>query len=530
MPGGRIWYGCGRPVPQLLNCYVLPTEDSREGWAKMVGDNIIISGMGGGIGENYGNIRPRGAPIAGTGGFATGSVSVMRIENSVLNEIRNGASRRAARMMSLPINHPDIEEFIAAKADLGELNNANVSVIFDENPMEFFQMVREDREMDLVHRGKVYKTISARKLWNSIVHHALKHGEPGLLNGWLANRMNNLTGVRELVTVNPCGEQWLQPYSTCCLSALVLPRFVKESKSKDLTAHIDWERLHDAVATNTRFLDDVLSVTQYPTQEIKQESLDTRRIGGGIMGLHYMLIMLGLKYSSPEARDFCDKLGGFIKHAAYDTSVTLAAEKGPFPLWDWDKASKSEYIQRLKPSMRNKIRTYGLRNCSLLTIAPTGTTGMVQGVSTGIEPIFGMGYERWRRVGEERTLEIVTDPMFKKYVDEGKDTSVFESSADIDADDHLAMQHIWQQHIDNAISKTINLPQGKYTEDQLSDLYMKWLPDLKGLTIYPEGSRGEEPLKRLPIERVIAAIHADKVVTEISDDCPTGTCEIPTPN
>src|SRR5579884_2505072 len=415
-PGGRVLRGAGRPVPALLNCFVIPSMDSREGWAKMVGDNIIIAGTGGGLGENYGNIRPRGTIINGTGGVATGAVSIMRIENAALEEIRSGGGRRAARMMTLPINHPDIIEFLDAKLELNQLNNANVSVFFPDDPEEFFDKVRNNEDIDLTFKGTTYKSVSARLLWDKIVSHALKNGEPGMLNGYLANKMSTIAYAREIVSTNPCGEIPLQPYGNCCLGSIVLPNILKDSKSKDLKNRIDWELLHHVVTTSVRALDDVLTVSHYPIPELREESMLTRRVGLGIMGLHHMLLRLGVKYSSPEALDLCDKLGTFIKHAAYDASISLAIEKGPFPLEDPKKGRETGFIQSLKPSIRNKIRTYGLRNCALLNIPPTGTTAMYMNVSSGVEPIFSAGFLRRHFKGDVKTETLMVDPVFREMV------------------------------------------------------------------------------------------------------------------
>jgi ribonucleoside-diphosphate reductase alpha chain len=525
MPGGRIWYGCGRPVSQLLNCFVIPTEDSREGWARMVGQNIIISGTGGGLGENYSNIRYRGAKINGTGGVASGAVSIMKIENAALEEIRSGSSRRAARMFALNINHPDIMEFVHAKMDLGQLNNGNASVIFDFDPLTFFDKVDKNENLDLIFQGTIRSTIPAQEIWQKILQHSLSNGEPGVLNGFRANEDSNIAYCRTLICTNPCGEQWLHAYSSCCLGALVLPRFIKTSKSKNFRDKIDWEFLHHTVSVAVRFLDNVLSVSYYPLPEIKQEALDTRRVGMGVMGVHYMLIKLGLKYSSQEGRDACSKISEFIKHAAYDTSINLSSEKGPFPLWDAQKAfTRGNFIGRMKPSMKSKIKLLGLRNCSLLTIAPTGTTGMVQGVSTGIEPIFASAYNRRFYKDGEKTQSLVVDSLFKEMVLADQDVSCFESASDIAPEDHLRMQLAWQEHIDNAVSKTINIPQDLYTIERMDALYREFLPKLKGMTVYPEGSRPDAPLERLPLEEALALVRIQDVEEAISDDCRTGNC------
>jgi ribonucleoside-diphosphate reductase alpha chain len=528
MPGGRIWYGSGRPTGQLLNCFVIPTEDSREGWARSVGENIIIAGTGGGVGANYSPIRPRGTEIKGTGGYATGAVSLMRIENAALTEIKDGGGRRAARMMCLNINHPDIEEFLSAKLDKNQLNNANVSVVFNEDPEIFFNAVRENKGWDLLWQGKIVRTVPAKDLWHKIVSNALQGGEPGILNMHLANQMNNIYYCRELVSTNPCGEICMQPYSTCCLVAVVLTSFIKQgSKAIDVRNRIDWEGLHETVSAGVRFLDNVLDVTYYPTVELKNESAATRSIGLGIMGLHYFLLQLGLKYSSQEGRDIVEKVMTFIKHSAYDASIHLAIEKGVFPEYNAEKIMDSGFIQGLKPSMRSKIRASGIRNCAILTIAPTGTTSMAIGVSSGIEPITAMGYQRSRYLHDgERISEPVIDYLLSDYLTKGLDCSGFEDASTISIRDHFLMQEVCQRHIDNAVSKTINILPGALTEQGLSDLYMEFVPKLKGVTIYPEGSREGEPIQRMTSDQLTEALNTASLSSAGLLDCPTGTCEI----
>ena len=509
------------------NCYVIPSEDSREGWARMVSENIIISGTGGGIGESYNNIRPRGTLIHGTGGIATGAVSIMRIENAALQEIKSGGGRRAARMGVLGIDHPDIEEFLSSKLDLGELNNFNISVWFDKDPEDFFNLVREDKEMELCWSNQVLKKVSAREIWNKIIDNALKNGEPGVINGFLANKMNNIAYCRKLVATNPCSEIFLEPYGVCCLGSVVLPNFIKRnSVARELKDRINWELLHTVVSHGVRFLDDVLDVTYYPIPQIREESLATRRIGLGIMGLHHFLLLLGLKYSSQEGRDMIDKVMTFIKHTTYDASISLAIEKGVFPLYETDGVMESGFIKTLKPSMQSKIRIHGIRNCAGLMVAPTGTTSIVMCTSSGIEPIFAPAYERTYWKGDNRATETVLDPLYEEFILSGKDTSHFESAEDLTAEDHFAMMETVCKHIDQNVSKTINIQQDKYTVESLSELYMKYIPKLKGFTIYPEGSREHTPLKRISEKEAIAAIKKGKVMTEVSDSCKDGTCEI----
>lgn len=518
MPGGRIWYGAGRPKGQLLNCFVVPTSDSREGWGKTASDMIVISGTGGGLGINFSPIRSRGLPINGSGGYATGAVSLMEIVNAAGEVIRAGGGRRTALMFALGLNHGDIEEFLDKKLDKEQLQNANVSVVFDENPEEFFEAVKKDGELELKFRGRVLNKIPARRLWKKIVKNALHGGEPGLLNGYLANKTNNIWYYKPVICTNPCGEIWLIEYDCCDLGALVLPRFVVDGE-------LDWKLLKETITTSVRFLDNVLTVNNYPVPEIKETCSNIRRIGLGVMGLHDMLLLCGLKYSSDAGLEFVDKVMGFIKNAAYEASVDLAQEKGAFPKFDAEKFLKSGFVKTLKPSIRSKIREFGIRNCALLTIAPTGTTSIVCGVSSGIEPLFAPAYVRKFRAGDELKSEIVIHPLLKDFVDRGRSVKHFQGAYDLKLRDHFEMQRTCQRHLDNACSKTINLMPG-VSEEELSDLYIEFFPELKGVTVYPEGSRDDQPLTPLSLEEAVKHVKDAKTEAKSLDACKSGSCDI----
>jgi ribonucleoside-diphosphate reductase alpha chain len=516
-PGGRIMYGSGRPRGQLLNCFVVPTSDSREGWGSLAYDTLVISGTGGGVGTNYSPVRPRGSEIRGTGGTATGSTSLMSIIDAGGEEIKAGGGRRTALMMALEHDHPDIFEFLNKKLDLGKLNNANVSVIFDKNPEKFFDQVRRGENVKLVFGGRTVKEIPAKELWDKIISNALKGGEPGVLNGWYANRMSNISYCAKLVCTNPCGEIWLSEYDCCCLGAVVLPRFVSGGD-------IQWDELAETVRLGVRFLDDVLTVNTYPLPEIKDTCSSLRRIGLGVMGLHDMLLMLGMKYTTDRALEKVDEVMAFIKNTAYEASIELAKEKGPFPKFRAEEFLKGGFAKTLKPSLRTKIAEFGIRNCALLTIAPTGTTSMVQNVTSGIEPMFAPAYRRKFRDGEELREEIVVHPLFQQFVNEGRSVKHFQGAYQLKLRDHFEMQRICQKHLDNACSKTINVLPGTSAEE-LSDLYMEFLPELKGLTVYPEGSREDQPLTPLSYEEALE--HAQGAVAGVEGgNCRSGVCEI----
>lgn len=536
MPGGRIWYGAGRPRAQLLNCFVLGGSsnlDSREGWGKAIHDTIVISGMGGGVGINCSPIRPRGSKIYGTGGVATGAVSLMEMINAVGDVLVGGGGRRLALMLDLNISHPDVIEFLDKKLDKNQLRNANVSVIIDKkvNSQTFVSKVRNKEQFDLVFNNQTHGSVWANEIWEKIVNNAWTSGEPGVLNGDLANRENNIYYYKPLISTNPCGEIWLEEYGCCDLGAIVLPRFV------DDFGHFDFKAFDKTINVAVRFLDNVLSVNEYPLPEIRDNCNNVRRIGLGIMGLHSMLIKMGLRYSSEAARDFVDKLMHHLKVKSYEASIELAIEKGPFPAFDAQMV-RSGFIKRALPDrIKESIKTNGIRNCALLTIAPTGTTGMVANVSTGIEPLFAPAY--WRRFYRptsdgSRVLdkELVVDPLWTDLEAQGKDVSVLEGAYDVSPEGHFEIQRICQTHIDNATSKTINLP-NNFSVESLSDLWLEYLPNLKGTTFYRAGSRGEEPLEAIPLIQAQKMLRQKRnyelaSITELNSlDCPDGVCEIP---
>ena len=501
MPGGRIWANAGKPKPQLLNCFVLPVGDSREGWGKAISDTIVVSGLGGGVGINCSPVRGRGTLIKGTGGTATGAVSFMEMVNAVGDVLRTGGGRRLALMLALEQDHPDLPEFLDKKLSLDQLNNANVSVILTESTNDFVREAKRGRHTEL---------------WERIVQNAWQSGEPGVLNSWLANKQSNIFYHKPLICTNPCGEIWLESYGCCDLGALVLPRFVKNS-------YMDWDTLKKSIYCAVRFLDNVLTVNHYPLEEIKKNSQGVRRLGLGVMGLHTALLELGYKYSSEAGLRKVNEIFAFIKRAAYEASISLAKEKGAFTEYS-NQLLHSGFAKTLPNDLREDISTYGLRNCALLTVAPTGTTGMVHGVSTGIEPLFAPVYYRRYYQGEHLHKELVLTEEFKRF------GALAEGAYDVPVEAHFAMQATVQSHIDNAVSKTINLPED-YDPGKLSDIWLEYLPQLKGSTFYREGSRGAEPLEPIRGEAIELIQHLNQQgVADIGDqygmDCVGGSCEI----
>ena len=388
-------------------------------------------------------------------------------------------------------------------------------------------MIKNNEDIVFEWNNKESGSIPAQEIWDIIVQNSWESGEPGILNEGLANKMNNIWYHSDLISTNPCGEIWLEPYGCCDLGAINLVSHIDMA-----TGDIDWDKLANTVTVGVRFLDNVLDVNIYPLKEIEQNCHTVRRIGLGIMGLGHCLIKLGYRYDNTEGRKQVERILNFIKKRAYEASTYLAAEKGAFPAFDADKFLESGFCQTLTKGTRAKIKEYGIRNCALLTIAPTGTTSIIAGTSSGIEPVFSAGYKRRYYANiegnNEREIkeEIVIDPLFKQLYVEGYDLTNFISAHQISVEDHLRMQVIVQKHIDNAVSKTINLPQ-EYPLEKYGKLLLKYAPLCKGATVYRSGSRGNEPLVPLSVDEAIEFLSDDGIVVgSIASDCLSGLCEI----
>ena len=540
VPGGRIWYGCGRPKSTLLNCFVLGTEglDSREGWGSIISDGIIIGGTGGGVGINYSHIRPRGSAIRGTGGKSTGSVSLMRIVNTAAEVIEGGGGRRSAHMALLSITHPDLIEFINSKLDDTSLNMMNISVAFDKiSPEEFFEMVDNNEKYNLVWKDEIAREVKAKDVWNLTMKNFLHKGEPGILNLHYANQMNSMAYRGEIIGTNPCGEVIGMNNNVCCLGSLVLPNFMKRT-------NVDLNQLDVTIRRSVRFLDNILDITEYPTRAIAEEAKNVRKIGLGITGLHDLLLMRGSRYGSDESLEFVDKLMQFVRNKSYETSTYVANEKGSFPSFKADEYLSYGFSKTLKPSLRSKIKEFGLRNATLNTIAPNGTISMLVGsCSSGCEPIFGAAYssKRWRKESEnekdhEIVEEIVFNPMFDDAMLKEQDVSHFQSVDDVTIEEHFKMQHTLQKNIDQSISKTILLqksPGGNIVKSNVFyECFKQYFPQLKGVTVYVQGSRENEPIVPFSTADAIKLWHKNKkngeriLESKSLSSCKDGKCDL----
>lgn len=529
VPGGRIWYNSGRTDPQLLNCFVLdPNKDSKEGWGKSAYDMIVTSMTGGGCGDDFSDVRPRGATIGGQKGAAPGAVELMRLIDACAQPVRNGGQRRVALMFSLDLTHPDIEEFLNAKLTKGELTHANVSVR-SRHTKAFIKAVHADGEIELHWKGKYKKQIKARLIWDTIVRNAYNSAEPGFLNWELVEHESNIYYIEELVTTNPCGELALATMEPCCLGHIVLSRFVVNDE-------VDYAALGDTIRLAVRFLDDALSVNHFPLAEMKVKSSNLRRIGLGTTALADTLALLGHRYGSEEGNKFVDKLYRFISKAAYEASVLLAIEKGAFPLCHAMKHVESGFMKRMPSKTKSLVMEHGIRNCAILTQAPTGTVSIISdNCSSGIEPMFAPAYERRYWEGDERKTELVFHPLFERFMIEGKKVDHFVGSHDLSVRDHLEVQKIIQKHVDNAVSKTINIPHD-FSMEEMEKAWLEYLPYLKGTTFYRETTRGYvnkagevelPPLSAIPLKDAKKRFkETHKTGTEAVMECPTGVCQL----
>ena len=475
IPGGRILRNAGRPKGGLINCYARQIPDHIEGIAQVVAECMILNAEGGGVGLDASLLRPKGDPIKGKGGSASGPLSWLKIINTSSGVIETGGQRRAALLALLSVRHPDIEKFIDAKTQGRILSNFNISVGITKS---FIKAVEEDDEWDLVFRDKVYSKVRAKILWDKIVENMLVCAEPGIINLSNLYKNNSFLVGEPVVCTNPCGELPLDDGGACCLGSFVLPAFVKDHQ-------MDWKDLDSYVEIGIRFLDSVLDVNQWTLQINRDKAQGLRRIGLGTMGLADMLFLLGIRYGSPSCIEFLDILYSRIRNTAYRVSVEIAKEKGSFPKYQ-RMFLDAKFIRTLPRSIYGKIKESGIRNVTMLTCPPNGTTSLLVDVSSGVEPLFAKAYERSDRYNKK--VQIV-----HPLTEAGCTEDWFVDSSDITPAEHLEVQAAIQRYVDGAVSKTINVPESCTVDDLSADLF-SYLPDLKGVTVYRQGSRENQVL------------------------------------
>ncbi len=519
VPGGRILAAAGTDQDlTYYNCYVIPSpQDSRDGIMTTLGQMTEIMSRGGGVGINLSTLRPRHAYVKGVNGRSSGAVSWGGLYSFVTGLIEQGGSRRGALMLILNDWHPDVFNFINSKREAGKITNANISIGISDKLMEAIKADDDwqlafpdtrDPDYDELWDGDLntwiaagrqvihYKTIKARALWQAIIESAWASAEPGIWFRERSNKMANSWYFNPQICTNPCGEQPLGAFSVCNLGAINLSRFYDAD-----TGTVAWDSLRQSVRYATRFLDNVIDTTPYFLVENEKVQLSERRVGLGTMGIAELMLKLEVRYGSEESVRLIDEIYRTIAVTAYETSSDLALEKGAFPMFDAEKFLESGFMLAMPGELRKRVRQAGIRNVTLLTQAPTGTTGTMVNTSTGVEPFFSWVYYRKSRLGlHEEQVPIVKD-WYAAHPEAEDLPDYFVTAMDLSPREHVKVQGAFQRWIDSAISKTCNLP-NDYTVEQVSELY-QYMYELgcKGGTIYRDGSRDEQVLMRKDDER-----------------------------
>ena len=499
LPNSPTLMNAGLGIQQLAACFVLPVEDSLAGIFDALKFTALIHQSGGGTGFAFSRLRPANDLVQSTHGVASGPVSFMHVFDAATDAIKQGGTRRGANMAILNVDHPDIERFIHAKADGHSLTNFNISVGVTDG---FMQAVEAAGEYALVNprTSQQVGVRNARAIFDQIVEEAWRNGDPGLVFLDRVNADNPTPALGAIESTNPCGEQPLLPNESCTLGSINVTKFVAG-------ADLDWARLGAAVDTAVRFLDDVIDQNRHPTAAIERATLRTRKIGLGLMGFAHLLIDLRIRYDSPEALEWAERLMGYVQERANAASAALGEERGPFP------ARPGSIFAADGPPYRNATRT---------TIAPTGTISLIAGCSSGIEPLFALAYLRRHflsddpaRLAElsevERRLQAAAErdgwwsadllqhllagrPLREWQHAPAWATEVFVTAQEIAPASHVQMQAAFQRHVDNAVSKTINFP-ATAKRDEIGDAYLlAWRTACKGITVYRDRSREHQVL------------------------------------
>ena len=486
LPAGRITAGSGtKRNVTLFNCFVMGViPDSMSGIFDMLKEAALTMQQGGGIGYDFSTIRPKGSLVKGIAADASGPVSFMDVWDSMCRTIMSAGSRRGAMMATMRCDHPDIEEFIAAKSDSQKLRMFNLSVLVTD---AFMDEVKKGEDWKLIYNNKVYSVIKAADLWDQIMRATYNFAEPGVIFIDRINATNNLSYCETITATNPCGEQPLPPYGACLLGSINLAKLVEQPFDKN--AYLDVSQLEDLVSTAVRMMDNVIEVSQFPLEAQKLEAKNKRRIGLGVTGLADALLMVGLRYGSDEAVKKTEKWMKTIALSAYKASINLAEEKGAFPLFDPEKFIVSGKMIQMDEDVKQAVHKFGIRNALLTSIAPTGTISLYAGnVSSGIEPVFAYSYKRKVLQNDgSHVEEEVVDYAVQLWRDKFGDAPLpdfFVSAQNLTPADHVKMQAAAQKWVDSSISKTINCPED-ISFDDFKEVYIQaYDTGCKGCTTY----------------------------------------------
>jgi ribonucleoside-diphosphate reductase alpha chain len=514
LPNSPTLMNAGTPLGQLSACFVLPVGDSIEAIFDTLKHMALVQRTGGGTGLAFSRLRPAGDVVASTGGTASGPVSFLRIFNCATEHIRQGGRRRGACMGTLRVDHPDIMAFVRAKATPDSLANFNLSVAVTD---EFMHAAEHDGRLNLIHpgTGRQVARLAAREVFDAIADAAWETGDPGLLFADAIERANPTPQLGRLEATNPCGEIPLLGYEACVLGSINLARMLRPAPDG---AVVDWEKLGRTARHAVRFLDDVIEVNRHQVAEIDRVSRSTRKVGVGVMGFAEMLLRLGISYDSDEAAALAGRLMRCINEQARRASADLGRTRGVFPAW---------------PGSRAEAAGERLRNATTTAIAPTGTIGIIADTSAGIEPLFALAYRRAHVLGEQVLQEV--NPWLREHLRaRGLDVErilaevmargglrdvpgvpedlrrLFVTALDIPPERHLQIQAAFQRHVDNAVSKTVNLPQAS-TREAVAEVFRRaWRLGLKGITVYRYASKPTQVLELGAHEAAFQYTHASR--------------------
>ena len=549
MPNSPTLMNAGRELGQLAACFVLPVEDSLESIFETIKNTALIHKSGGGTGFSFSRLRPKNSVVRSTMGVSSGPVSFMEVFNAATEAVKQGGTRRGANMGILRVDHPDILEFIECKSDNNKLNNFNISIAVTDKFMEAY---KNGTDYDLVNpqNNQVVGRLSAKKVFDMIVDGAWRNGEPGIVFIDKMNADNPTPLIGEIESTNPCGEVPLLPYEACNLGSINLGLMVKDGK-------VDWDLLAETTRTAIRFLDNVITVNNYPLPQISEMVQNNRKIGLGVMGWADMLMKMGISYNSTEGTKLAAQVMEFIDYESKCESIELSKERGRFNNFTGSVYDQKDYLYNKYKGksagiisdeqwkeLDAQIEKYGIRNATTTCIAPTGTISMIASASGGVEPLFGLVFSRLIMDGTEM-LEV--NPIFKDYMIQhglysedlmkkiAKDGSIahvdgisneikhiFVTAHDVSPYWHVKMQAAFQLHTDNAVSKTVNFEENATREDIQEAYILAYENNLKGITVYRNNSRQFQPMNLDAKKKEEPKVEVQPVVEEVKDEEPTG--------